>query len=239
MSWRENRQGSMEHLKQWHIQQIVDASGHQPRMVDLATGNNDFNVPLLRALREEDIIPEIILTDNYPRYVRAGLSAITSEYPYAPVYVALTDLGTHPLRDMFPVTEVANNAGQLVQRLRSVKVALADETVDVVIGDLAFGHIDNQTGLTENIYAMLKPGGRAILFEWEVVEAKSPRSEQALKGMTQKTIDRVTSALERRLGYVTGASTRYTYQNPDSDFDECVQPGDSMLAAVLVYEKRS
>ncbi len=236
------------------------AKGTGPvRILDLATGPNDFLPGVVKGLERESIPCRLVLSDISPTYLKTGyanLEKVLSPKGLSNVTAVLAD--GRDLRKNLPVVSLYRNDGPSLEVPLEMVIAdpdyrflssgyeddkrkerFASGSFDLVLGQAPFSNMGNYGDAVDEAVRVLGKGGYLIVDERQVKEINEMvyRTRGALRGAKVRCTDlvkkRLAGKLEPRLAY----THEFTFPDEKDGPDISVQAGDRVTDTVLVYQK--
>jgi ubiquinone/menaquinone biosynthesis C-methylase UbiE len=263
----ERTYGNVQEFHRAQLISIVDAArttyqknSQDPiRILDLATGPNEFNPLFLQELKSEGIPYEMVLSDISPSHIRRGyanlertldsddLNAIKvvlvdsnnlrKKHTRIPLFNDGTDNTIEPLEKVlqnpeFYFLQSGYNGTTCLEEFKT-------GTFDLVIGQIPYGSMQVYDKAIEESARILRIGGYHIVQEWQVEEINKQieRTPGAMRGAQRRHIDEVQSKLDQLMEPVAIFSNVHPYQADYYEPDELVQNGDILKDVVLIHQK--
>lgn len=238
--------------------EIYQANGNKPvRILDLATGPNEFNPVIVRKFIDKGIDYELVLSDISPTHFRIGYENLERELSpeeLQKVKCVLADSRDFR-RDLTEVLLWGEGRKKLEEVLQDPKyqflqtgyqdnqrtIDFSDGFFDLVIGCIPYGSIntgDYSDAIIESA-RVLRTGGYHIVDEMHVekINPSIERTDFALQRAKIKLIDVIKSKLDAVLRPVAVSSLVYIYRTEERNSEQTLQYGDTVKESVLVHQK--
>lgn len=242
--------------------EIYQLNGNKPvRILDLATGSNNFNPIVLERLISEGIEYEIILSDISPTHLKRGYRNI--ENALSPEELQKVKCVLADLRDLrknieeVPLWRIGKKP--LIKSLDEVLkdpeysflstgyknneriVPFEDESFDILIGMIPYTSINTgpyKDAIKESV-RVLREGGYHIIFEMhaEEINPKIERTPEALERAKIKDIDNIICRLDSVLKPIAVHSIVHPYPTEERIPEQTLQYGDIIKSSILVHKK--
>jgi len=256
---------TLDERREAHLTAIVNASreiynsnpSKQVRILDLATGPNDFNPLVIKRLVSGGIDYELTLSDISPTHFVRGyenLKKILSPEDIRKVKCILVDV--RDLRaDLVVVPLWGEGSNSVESILLNPKYqflaggyedgkrveAFEDESFDLILGSIPYSSIntgDYSDAVTESA-RVLREGGYHIVEEMQImnVNPRAKRTSHALARTNIHYIDDIAKQLTDLLLPITVLSMEYGYRTEEQVPEQSLQNGDLVKNSVIIHKK--
>jgi len=254
-----------EKYKQEHLEEIVNRvkefsclNNQSIRILDLATGPNQFNPLVVKKLIYLGIDFKLLLSDISPTGLNRGyanLERVLNKEDMTKISCVLVD--SNNLRKDLIKIPLYTNSGMIIKPLREVlempefnfllteyergrrKETFENESFDLILGIIPYSSLEeNKKAIRESV-RVLKKGGYHIVSEWQIqkINSKIYRTEPAMRGAKIRNADKIEEEIDSLITPVRMLTNLHSYQVGYYDSDECVQNGDIVKDCVFVHKK--
>lgn len=244
-------------------QEVYDRVRQPVRILDLATGPNNINPEVVKAMVSRGIDFSLVLSDISPSLFETGYGFVVenvSKSGLASVVCVLadandlsTDIRKVPVyekdgtRKIKPIEQVLEEFQFLSKGYKNSKriVKFDDSSFDIVTGCLPYTSLQDVTGnkggyesaLSESA-RVLREDGYHIVEECHVEELnkEAERTQAAMRSACKRPLDKIRKSLDSLMHAKAVFSIMYTYEFDDTEPDEALQNGDLIEDCVLVHQ---
>lgn len=258
--FREYEKYKQEHLEEVvkRIKEISCLNNKPVRILDLATGPNQFNPLIVKKLIYLGIDFELLLSDISPTGLKRGyanLERVLNKEDMAKISCILVD--SNDLKKDLVKIPLYTNSGNIFKSLRRVlempefnfllagyekrrkKENFENESFDLVLGIIPYSSMEeNKKAIRESV-RILKKEGYHIVSEWQIqkINLETYRTESAMRGAKIRNVDKIKEEIDSLITPVRMLTNLHKYQVEYYDSDECVQNGDIVEDCVFVHKK--
>jgi len=246
-----------------HLNAIVQAarevynadSQASVRILDLATGPNEFNPFMIQRLSSASLDYELVLSDISPVHLEAGYENIKEEVTseeLSKVKCVLAD-SRDLRRPLLSVPMWGKGEGDIEEVLKTFDFLASgyekgrrvenfeDESFDLVIGCVPYSSINTGSygnAIDESV-RVLRKGGYHIVVETEVIQINEgvERDSDALARAKIRYVEDIAKKLDGLLVPVTILSTKYDLRGGDRNPEQTLQDGDVIRDSVIIHRK--